>query len=1046
MDNDDLILKPDELAHYGTKRHSGRYPWGSGDDPYQGTGSDFVGYLDNLKSEAEKQGISNDDMEGYLAEYLGVSSGKLRSQYSYAKDLRRGDMVDATKSLHKQHPEYSNAMIGSIIGEKYNYDKSPIGESTIRSLMNSTRETNMLKSQKVADLLMNEVDQKGMIDVGVGVDKELGISKTKLDTAVEVARLNGYEVLGGRVEQQGHPGQYTTIRVLAPHNTSKSEIYKYEDIHQITDYVSNDNGQSFRDAFHYPASMDSKRLAIRYAEDGGKERDGLIEIRRGVKDLSLGNSDYAQVRILVDGTHYLKGMAAYSDGSDMPDGVDVLFNTNKDKSVSKMDALKPIKKDDDNPFGSTIKEHGGQSYYDDPNGTFTDPLTGNNQSLSLINKRSDEGDWSDWSKEMPSQLLSKQPIGTIRKQLNATIKEKQDEYDDIMAVTNPTIKSKLLNDFADDMDANSVELKASSLPGTRYHVILPVPSLKDNEIYAPNYADGTELAVIRYPHAGTFEIPVLTVNNKNVEAKNLVGSQATDAIGINAHNASILSGADFDGDTVQTIPTNNSYVKVKNTPPLEGLKGFDPSDSYGPDEVQTDDLGNSHYFRNGVEYKHIDEAYKQKQMGVASNLITDMTLEGATDDELAAAVRHSMVIIDSYKHHLDYRASYVDNNIAALKEKYQKHSDGLGSGGASTLISRAKNPAIIPERKEGAFFAKDTNEPLTLVDPENKLYLNDKTGEIYKDSEKVTRYVDPKTGEKLYHETGNTYTKVQYITDSGNTATSPAYVKIDGKYKVPKNKVALEQNGQLYYKDASGNYIRVKKEDKVQTTTITQKIPKMSITSDAQTLSSGTVQEKAYADYANHLKSLANQARKDAYYCDNNPIEYSPSAKKAYQDEVNSLEYKVNQAALNTPRERAANLIAASIANKKIEASDTTLSAEEKQKIRQNELVKARVKVGAKASHFLITDKEWEAIQHGAISKSFLEQIMRFADSDRLKMLSTPRNKKEITSSQLSQIKALAGYTTSTTNGTTRAYTNADIARQLGLSVSQVINALNGKE
>ena len=59
------------------------------------------------------------------------------------------------------------------------------------------------------------------------------------------------------------------------------------------------------------------------------DKDGVIEIRSGVDDLSLGDSHYAQVRILVDGNTYLKGMAVYSD--DLPDGVDVMFNTNKKK-------------------------------------------------------------------------------------------------------------------------------------------------------------------------------------------------------------------------------------------------------------------------------------------------------------------------------------------------------------------------------------------------------------------------------------------------------------------------------------------------------------------------------------------------------------------------------------------------------------------------------------------------------------------------------------------------------------------------------------------
>lgn len=114
-----------------------------------------------------------------------------------------------------------------------------------------------------------------------------------------------------------------------------------------------------RKAFQCPESMDSGRLQIRYAEDGGVNKDGVIELRRGVSDLSLGESIYAQVRILVDGNRYIKGMAVYGDDADFPPGVDVIFNTNKKSGVPKMDVLKPISDDPDNPFGSLIKEHGG---------------------------------------------------------------------------------------------------------------------------------------------------------------------------------------------------------------------------------------------------------------------------------------------------------------------------------------------------------------------------------------------------------------------------------------------------------------------------------------------------------------------------------------------------------------------------------------------------------------------------------------------------------------------------------------------------------------
>ena len=70
-------------------------------------------------------------------------------------------------------------------------------------------------------------------------------------------------------------------------------------------------------------SVDSKRVKIIYAEDGGTDKDGVMELRRGVEDLDLGGSQYAQVRIGVDGTHFIKGMAIYRD--DMPDGVEHHF-------------------------------------------------------------------------------------------------------------------------------------------------------------------------------------------------------------------------------------------------------------------------------------------------------------------------------------------------------------------------------------------------------------------------------------------------------------------------------------------------------------------------------------------------------------------------------------------------------------------------------------------------------------------------------------------------------------------------------------------------
>lgn len=340
-----------------------------------------------------------------LSKCNNLPTTQLRTQMSLAKDERRALQVATVKCLREKG--YSLNEIADKMGFA--------NDSSVRSLLNETSENRMNQAKATADVLRKLIEEKGMIDVGTGVERELGVSKEKLNQALYMLELEGYPIYGGGVPQVTNPGKQTNIKVICPPGTEHKDIYDFENVHSVRDYISYDNGESFRKSFEYPASMDSKRLQIRYADQGGVDKDGVIELRRGVKDLSLGDSHYAQVRIMVDGTHYLKGMAVYSDN--MPDGVDVIFNTNKKSGTPTKDVLKKIKDDPDNPFGSLIKEHGGQSYYDDPKGKYTDPVTGKKQSLSLINKRAEEGDWGEWSKTLPSQFLSKQSLTLIKKQL-----------------------------------------------------------------------------------------------------------------------------------------------------------------------------------------------------------------------------------------------------------------------------------------------------------------------------------------------------------------------------------------------------------------------------------------------------------------------------------------------------------------------------------------------------------------------------------------------------------------------------------------------------
>lgn len=923
-------IADDILIHYGMPRRSGRYPWGSGKEPFQRSG-DFLSRVEELR----KSGATYTDDNGKvwsgdtaISKILGMSTTQLRTQESLAKDERRALDVATAEGLRKKG--YSLNQIAEQMGFA--------NDSSVRSLLNPNAKGRMEEARNTADFLKKQIDSKGLIDVGEGVERELNISHEQLKKALYILEMDGYETFSGGLPQATNPGRQTVLKVIGPPGTEHKDIYDFDKINHINDYISHDGGETF-DKFVYPKSLDGKRVQIKYAEEGGTEKDGLIELRRGVDDISLGNSHYAQVRILVDGDRYIKGMAVYSD--DLPKGVDVMFNTNKHLGTEKRDVLKPIKDDPDNPFGSLIKA-GGQSYYTDANG---------NRQLRVINKRAEEGDWggeNGWANKLPSQFLSKQNLSLIKQQLNLTYADKAAELDSINALTNPTVKKALLKSFADDADAASVHLKAAALPGQRFQVIIPIPSLKDTEVYAPNFANGSKLALIRFPHGGTFEIPELTVNNKHGAAIKVLGKNPIDAIGINSKVAERLSGADFDGDTVMAIPTGRN-VKITTTPALKGLEGFDPKALYGSDGknvVGKDKKGKDiyEYSQNGVVFKSMNNT--QTEMGKISNLITDMTLRSATQDELARAVRHSMVVIDAEKHHLNYKQSERDNGIASLKKKYQGNYDADGNyhEGAGTLISRAKSEQSILKRKGSP-------------------------------------KIDPLTGEQTWKQ-------------------------VKEEYKVYKTN---KRTGEV-----------------TETTKIrTQASTKMAETKDAYTLSSGTPQENAYADYANKMKAMANQARKEMV--NGGKIEYSKTANAMYKNEVNKLDADLNLALLNKPKERSAQLIANAEVDAKRQANPDMTKAEIK-KANQVALNNARIKVGAKREKIMITDKQWEAIQAGAISESKLSKILDNADMDRVKSLATPKTMNTISQAQINRIKALKA----------SGHTNAEIANAIGKSTSTV--------
>lgn len=951
------------LAHYGTPRHSGRYPWGSGEDPYQ-RNADFLHKISNMK----REGLT----EKQIADYLGYEAvTKMRADISRASNDKRS--ADQAMAIRLHDKGYSNTAAAAKIG---------IPESTYRNYINSADNQRTKINQNICDSLKKQVAEKGCIDVGSGVENQLGISDQRRKNCLRMLEDDGYVLSKFSIPQMG-TNKRTNMMVLLPPGTPKDYIYKHykeEGFIKMVDDIrfNSDTGKVEPAVKHPPINIDPDRIQIRYADDKSKEgstgadRDGTIELRRGVDDLDMGNSLYAQVRIAVGGTHYMKGMAVYKDDDNFPPGVDIIFNSNKkrEEAPNKLDALKPQeidpktgKIDINKPFNASIHR---QNDWKDANGV---------EHPGALNIMKEEGKWSDQQSNLASQFLSKQPKTLAKRQLNLDIDLRREEFNDIMRINNPMVRRKRLAEFSDECDAAAEHLKAAALPRQSWSVILPVNTLKDNEIFAPKYKNGEKLVLVRYPHGGKFESPELIVNNRNREARRFLMNgdhMARDAVGINSKVAARLSGADFDGDSVLCIPNNRG--EIKTAPALEGLKNFDPQRDYkaydGMPKVGKPIAEGGDGFRKGM------------QMGMISNLITDMTIGGAKSDELARAVRHSMVIIDAEKHNLNWKQSYIDNDIQGLTKKYQPHTDGSGRyGGAQTLISKARSPQTVDERKE------------YMLRPETR---NRKTGEI-------RRTIDPETGEKIFEYTGRMYQPVKMVTDE------------NGKPKINPE-------------TGRPTYIPVGKMQKATTDST-----KMYEAKDAYKLSSGTPIENIYADYANRCKALGNEARK-AWL--NTPTTHlDKEAKKRYSKEVASLSLKLNDALKNAPYERQAQLLAGARVQAQIEANGD-ISATERRKLRGKAITAARNVVGASKARIYISDREWEAIQSGAVSSNRLEKILNNADSDRLKQLSTPRLTPAASSAKVAKAKQLIS----------SGYTYAEVGQYLGMSASWVSDIVGKKE
>lgn len=913
-----VINENDYLAHYGILRKSGRYPWGSGKD-VRTRNRTFLSMVDDLK----KQGMKDNE----IAEALGLTSEKGTPSSTVLIDLR-----SIAKNREKQYlinDVWKLADKGLSNGEIAKTLNLP-GESSVRALKAPGVKERAEILTNTANSLRRQVDKEKMLDVGEGVELHMNISKTKLRAAVLMLKEEGYVVRRVLNPQLG-TGNDTQMKVLAVPGTTWSEVNRNRHSIKLPEEVTRNGGKDWIAPREHPiVSVHPDRVNIVYKEKGGDKADGVIYVRPGVDDLSLGKSRYAQVRIMVGDSHYLKGMAMYND--DLPKGTDLLFHTaksQKELGPNKLEAMKKLELDENGKVDKAF-----------PFKTVVKPIIldqdGPNERRTAMNRVFEQGDWEGWSKSVSAQFLSKQSPALAKAQLEKTHDQRKREFDEIMSLTNPAVRAKLLTDFSEATDAASVHLEAARLhTEQRWHVILPIPKMKEHEVFAPNYDNGTKVVLVRYPHAGPFEIPELTVNNNHREAKKFL-SGAKDAIGIHHAVAERLSGADFDGDTVIVIP--NDRKKVRTAPALEGLKNFNPREQY----------------KKYDGMKVISPGEKQNQMGKISNLITDMTLQGASPEQLTRAVRHSMVIIDSEKHELDYKRSAVDNGISALRKEYQPKPAGKPAGGASTLISRAGSPVHQPQTRPA------------------------RVGE--------GGPINPITGEKNFVPTGKTRSK---------RVSEGVFEEVPRMET--KDRLALERDAHNLVSDAN------------------------------------TRMERIYADHSNSLKALANQSRLALLKTPR--IIQNDSAKKVYTNEVESLKAQLNIAKMNAPLERRAQLVAGAETRAKREANPN-MEKDTLKKVQYRELELARLRTGAGKTRVKITQREWDAIQAGAISNKMLNDILANTDIDVVKQYATPRAHTIMTAVKVERAQMMIA----------AGKTQAEIASQLGVSVSTLNRAMQGGE
>ncbi len=202
-----VINEAEYLSHYGILRRSGRYPWNSGGKQTQSAvNKSFLGYINEMRA----QGLTPTQ----IAKGVGVSTTELRAATTIAKNEQKQSNIAMALSLKDKG--YSNVAAAERMG---------VPESTFRSLIAPGAKDRADVLTTTAEMLKGEVDAKRFVDVGSGVETQLGMSKERLAAAVAILEEQGYSKQPVKIRQVA-TGKDTEFKVLVPPGVTQREAWE----------------------------------------------------------------------------------------------------------------------------------------------------------------------------------------------------------------------------------------------------------------------------------------------------------------------------------------------------------------------------------------------------------------------------------------------------------------------------------------------------------------------------------------------------------------------------------------------------------------------------------------------------------------------------------------------------------------------------------------------------------------------------------------------------------------------------------------------------